>query len=91
MVVFNFHPEGFFDGSLYKLGLDRPNFILSVVCLFIFWFVSWRQEQGSVRERIAKWNIAFRWALYYVAFFAILLLGIYGPGYDAASFVYMKF
>lgn len=86
-----FHPEHFFDGSLYTLGLDRPNFILAVVCIFILWAVAMLQERGSVRERIAGGNIVFRWAIYYAAFFAIVIFGIYGPGYDAASFVYMQY
>lgn len=90
-VLFNFHPEGFFDGSLYTLGLNRPNFILALVCLFVLWCVSMLQERGSVREKIAESNIVFRWAIYYIAFFSILVFGIYGPGYDAAAFVYLQF
>lgn len=90
-VMFNFCPGSFFDGSLYTLGLDRPNFILAVVCLLVLWCASMLQERGSVRERIAGCNTVFRWAIYYIALFSILIFGIYGPGYDAASFVYMKF
>ena len=91
-IAVSFHPEGFFDGSLYALGLDRPNFLLALVCIGILWGVSYVQEKGvCVRERIADSNIMFRWAIYYAAFFAILIFGIYGPGYDAESFIYMKF
>lgn len=90
-VLFNFHPEGFFDGSLYTLGLDRPNFLLALVCLFVLWCVSMLQERGSIREGIEGSNIMFRWVIYYIGIFAILIFGIYGPGYDASSFVYMKF
>lgn len=86
-----FHMEGFFDGSLYTLGLDRPNFLLSIVCIFVLWSASMLQERGSVRERIAGSNLVFRWAIYYIAFFSIIIFGIYGPGYDAASFVYMQY
>ncbi len=90
-ILTRFHPEHFFDGSLYTLGLDRPNFILAIVCIFILWAVSMLQERGPVRERIARSNIVFRWMIYYTAFFAIVIFGIYGPGYDAASFVYMQY
>lgn len=91
-VLFHFHPEGFFDGSLYALGLDRPNFLLGLVCMGILWGVSCAQERGvCVRDRIAGSNIVFRWAIYYIGIFAVLIFGIYGPGYDAASFIYMKF
>ncbi len=90
-ILLEFHPEGFFDGSLYTLGLDRPNFILAVVCILVLWCVAMLQERGSVRERIAGSNIVFRWMIYYIAVFAVLIFGIYGPGYDAASFIYMNF
>ena len=90
-ILLEFHPEGFFDGSLYTLGLDRPNFILAVVCILVLWCVAMLQERGSVRERIAGSNIVFRWMIYYIAIFAVLIFGIYGPGYDAASFIYMNF
>lgn len=90
-IALKFHPEGLVDGSLYTLGLDRPNFILAIVCLFVLWSASMLQERGCVRERLASNNIVFRWPAYYLLFFSIIIFGIYGPGYDAASFIYMKF
>lgn len=91
-LVVGFHPEGFFDGSLYARGLDRPNFLLALACIGILWGVGLAQEKGvRLRERIGESNIVFRWAIYYIAFFSILIFGIYGPGFDAASFIYMKF
>ena len=86
-----FHLEGFFDGSLYTIGLDRPNFLLGLMCLMILWAVSMMQRSGSIRERIAQYNLIFRWAIYYIAIFSVVVFGIYGPGYNAASFVYMQF
>lgn len=90
-ITLNFHVENLVDGSLYTLGLDRPNFILAIVCMFVLWSASMLQEQGYVRERLAGSNIVFRWSAYYLLFFAVVIFGIYGPGYDASSFVYMKF
>ena len=87
----DFHPEGFFDASLYTRGLDRPNFLLGLVCIFILWAASMLQRSGPVRERLAGSNIVFRWAAYYLLFFAVIIFGIYGPGYDASSFVYMQY
>lgn len=80
-----------FDGSLFQLGLDRPEFLLSIVTIVILWGVSMLQERGSVREKVASSNIVFRWTFYYAAFFAIIIFGVYGLGYDASSFVYMNY
>jgi len=80
------------DGSLYKLGLDRPNLLLAVFSLLLVCYVSVREEAGvHLREKIAEGPVVFRWAIYYALFFAIIIFGIYGPGYNAASFVYMNY
>ncbi len=91
-LALSFQPWVLVNGSLYNLGLDRPNFLLALVCIGLLWAVSYAQEKGvCVRERIAGSNLVFRWAVYYIAVIAIVIFGIYGPGYDAASFIYMKF
>ena len=90
-ILLMFHPENLFDGSLYTLGLDRPNFLMSLVFIGVLWAVSMLQKKSSVREQLANSNLVFRWVIYYALFFAIVIFGIYGPGYDAASFVYEQF
>lgn len=87
-----FNPWVFFDGTLYSLGLDRPNFILLVISIIVLILVDFAQEHGThIRETIGKQNIALRWVVYYGAIFALLIFGMYGPGYDAASFIYQRF
>lgn len=85
------NPEIFFDGSLFKLGLDAPNFILMVISLLVLLIVSILQEKGSVREQIAKQNLVFRWGIWYTLIFSILIFGMYGPEYHAADFIYRGF
>lgn len=88
----DFGPAALVDGTLFNHGLDRPNFLFALVCILILMYVDTLKEKGiKLRERIASYNVVFRWAVYYIAFFAIMIFGIYGPGYDAASFVYMQF
>ncbi len=89
--LFPNNPEIFFDGSLFKLGLDAPNFILMVIALLVLLIVSILQEKGSLREQIAKQNLVFRWAIWYALIFGILIFGMYGPGYDPADFIYRGF
>lgn len=89
--MFPNNPEIFFDGSLFRLGLDGPNFILMVVSLFVLLIISLLQEKGSVREQIARQNLPFRWIIWYGLIFGILIFGMYGPGYNAADFIYQGF
>lgn len=85
------NPEIFFDGSLLKLGLDGPNLGVVVLGLGILLIVSALQEKGSVRELLARQNLVFRWVILFGLIFGIVLLGMYGPGYDMQSFIYERF
>jgi len=49
------------------------------------------QENIRVRETLAKQNLVFRWTVILLGLVAVLLFGVYGPGYDAASFIYEQF
>ena len=90
-IFFRFQIGTLFDGSLYTQGMDRPDFILSMVCILILWLVSIHQEKEQVRESLLKCNIVFRWAVWYILLFSIVIFGIYGPGYGATSFVYANY
>lgn len=82
----------FFDQSLYQYGLDRKDFWLAVYSIILLLVVSILKERGiQIRESVAQRNIIIRWIVYYVAFFSIVIFGIYGAGYNASDFVYMKF
>lgn len=87
-----FNPWIFFDGSLYKLGLDRSSFHLLLVLIVFLLMVDFLQERGvNIREKISQQNLLFRWTIYLLAIFSIIIFGIYGIGYDAASFIYRGF
>ena len=80
------------DGTFAKLGLDTANWIILAIFVIILLLVDNLHEKGvNIREAIASQNIAFRWIIYYGAILAILIFGIYGPGYDSAGFIYEQF
>lgn len=80
-----------FDGALLEYGLDGKDFLLLAFVVLLLWGVSMLQEKGSVRDRIAGYNLVVRWGIYYMGIFSILIFGIYGPGYDSSAFLYMGF
>ena len=81
-----------FDGSLLNYGLTEENFVIAIIAIVILIIVSVLKEKGiSIRESIGKMNIVVRWAIYIVAFYSVVIFGIYGQGYDASAFVYMGF
>ncbi len=81
-----------FDGSLYTHGLDQKDFYVMLIGVILIMIVDILHEKGvKIRETIAAQPLPIRWVIYYSAIFSILILGIYGPGYDAASFIYGAF
>lgn len=63
--------------------------ILSVILLIV---IAMLHERGiAIRKAFAKQPLVFRWLVLYAAIFTILITGIYGPGYDAAQFIYGGF
>lgn len=46
---------------------------------------------AEMREYIDGKGMAVRWCIYLALFLAVLILGIYGPGYDASVFIYREF
>lgn len=80
------------DGTLFNLGLERPDTDVCILGLAAVLIVSMLQEKhGSVRELLARQNLVFRWAVYLALFLAVYLFGRYGPGYVAADFIYNGF
>lgn len=87
-----FNPWILFDESIYRLGVSRRQFMIVLLGLALIFFVSLFQERGyNIRERLDEENLVFRWIIYLCAIFSIILFGVYGIGYDAASFLYMNF
>lgn len=91
--IFTFDNIGkLFNGELFEIGFNTSDFVVLAVGVIIMFLVSLLQEKGyNLREKISKQNIFFRWTLYYVAIFSIIILGIYGKGYSASSFIYGQF
>ena len=79
------------DGTLLSLGLDGAELTVLSIGLVIQLMVSLQQEKGSVREYIAGLSLPLRWVIWLGALLAVLIFGIYGPGYSSAAFIYMGF
>ena len=86
------NPWIFFDNSLYDMGLDRKDFWILCFSVIILWVISFMQERGiKIREELAKQNLIFRWIIYWIAIFGILIFGIYGPSQINNPFIYLQF
>lgn len=78
--------------TMYSLGLDRWNWLLLLAGIILLFVVDIQHEKGfSMRDRIAKQNVVFRVLLVSFAITAIVILGVYGPEYNSAGFIYQQF
>lgn len=81
-----------FNSELWNISICYQDFIVIGIGILIMLIVGILQEKGwNLREKISKQNIIIRWSIYYVTFFAIIIFGIYGPGYVATNFIYGQF
>lgn len=74
------------------LDLTSTTKIIFVFLVFAVLMVDWLNYKGvNVFEKFKTQNLWFRWILLIIIFSIIFLHGVYGPGYDAASFIYGGF
>ena len=85
------NPWILFDGSYSQFGLSQKEVFLTFAGLLILLLVSVLQQSGNVREKIDRQGIVFRWVLYFMLLFAVIVFGKYGPDYNPADFIYRGF
>lgn len=92
-IVAKWDPWSLFDGEIYSLGLDRPEFnILAVgtVVLFLVDCIRYKKQQ-TFSEFLAQQCVWFRWGVLLAMMAAILVFGIYGIRFESSQFIYFQF
>lgn len=86
------NPWIFFDESILKLGVTYGdiNIIIIGVLLMLVTDIL-REKYGYARIWIEQQGFVLRWLIWMGLFVFVLIWGKYGPGYDAAEFIYKGF
>ena len=80
------------DGTLLTLGLNTANWVVLFIAILVLFGVDVIHEKRiSIRAAIASQGIVIRWIIYLTAIAIPLVFGIYGTGYESASFIYQQF
>ncbi len=80
------------SAALFSLGLKKVDFALLIVGVLVMLVVGVMQEFNiNIRKELEKQNLLFKWLIYYIIIFSVIIFGIYGKGYDASSFIYGGF
>lgn len=86
------NPICFVDGTMWELGLSKANFLLLLAAVLVLLFVSVLEYKGhDVWQGVLRQGFLFRWAIYLLLMFCIIIFGIYGPGYSESQFIYFQF
>ena len=85
-------PWVLFDGQLFTLGLMAPEVYVTIFSLMLLITVDICNMKGIIlREKIVEQSLPFRWLIYLTAAIFVITCGVWGPGYDATSFIYSSF
>ncbi len=86
------NPWIFFDGSLFKCGLNRKNYYLMIFSLLILLISDiCKKKNIVVRKVILSQDYWCRLLCYVVAVIFIMIFGIWGPSLDESAFIYFQF
>ena len=77
--------------GLATLSLDEKDFYVLLISIALLAAVDFMRDRICLRTALLRQNLVFRYAVYYCILFSILIFGIYGPEFDASTFIYFQF
>lgn len=91
-MITNFSLELVKNGKLFKLGMDKADYIIVGITVILILVISILKEKKiNIRESIEKKNIVIRWTLYYALIIMIVIFGAYGEAYLPVDPMYAQF
>ena len=86
------NPWVLFDGSILGFGITYSDINIMIFAIFLLIIVGiLREKHMYARNWVSKQMLPFRWLIWYGLFLIVLIYGKYGPGYNAAAFIYQGF
>ncbi len=89
--LFAWNPWTLTDGTLVRLGLDLPEWIVLVLSVTVWIRAEQSELRGSPGEWIRSQSTPVRWLIYLGLICCIFLFGTYGYGFSAGDFIYGGF
>ncbi len=89
---FEFTPWVLMDGTLYTLGLNEKNMGLLIIGLALLIIIDIMEYRDiELTGKLINQGVWLRWLIAIAGVLIVLICGIWGPGYNAASFIYQQF
>lgn len=74
-----------------SMGADRWDLLIALAGLLLLWIADRGEEKMPLAERVLGWRWSARWCAALALLAVTVIWGCYGPGYNAADFIYFKF
>lgn len=75
---------------LMELGISGADYSILISGILLMYIAGRIKKKQEIEEYLMKMPVLLRYALFLFLFFAILIFGVYGIGYDANQFIYQK-
>ena len=87
-----FDPWVLVDGTLFSLGLSGWELFALLCAVGLLLAVDIAHEKGlHLRRALTAQPLLLRWLVYYGSILAVTVFGVWGPQFNAASFLYFQF
>ncbi|MBQ6889221.1 MAG: MBOAT family protein [Lachnospiraceae bacterium] len=74
-----------------SMGMEIEDIVIMILGLLVVLLAELLRNKIDFRGKLCQLALPIRWLVFYVAIFVILIFGYYGPGFDAAQFIYKQF
>lgn len=83
------HPGSLLEAC--SIGMRKREFAVLLLGLAALMLVDYVRPRVDLKAALRRKNIFVRYLVYYAMIFTILIFGVYGPVYDASTFIYFQF
>ena len=91
-VLTDLRPQQISMEWLAQCGLPSPDVIVLAVFTLLLFGISLAQERGArISDAIVRLRLPVRWLLLYALILSVVIFGVWGSGFNEASFIYYQF
>ncbi len=90
--IVTFRPVQFVNGSLLDMGLDKPELIVLAISILVLLAADiLKRQKKNIPALIVKSPAIVQCVVFLLAITVMVIFGVYGPNYDASTFIYFQF
>lgn len=90
--MWHWNPWVLHDGTIFNFGLDAKEWnVMFAALAFLTIMDCFKYKKKDLLPKVAEQGWIFKGLVLVVGILAVVIFGIYGPQYDAASFIYFQF